>query len=51
MGGNGEIRWGILGAGSIANQLAEGVAALSDARVVAVGSRDKARIATRATTS
>jgi predicted dehydrogenase len=37
------IRWGILGPGSIANSLAKGVAALPDARVVAVGSRDIAK--------
>src|SRR5215468_4556174 len=35
------IRWGILGAGSIANRLAEGVLALPDARLMAVGSRSK----------
>lgn len=38
-----KVRWGILGPGSIANSLAKGVAALPDAEVVAVGSRDKAR--------
>lgn len=37
------IRWGILGPGSIANNLAKGVQALPDATVQAVGSRDMAR--------
>ena len=37
------VRWGILGPGSIANRLAEGVLALQDARLAAVGSRDLAR--------
>lgn len=35
------VRWGILGPGSIANSLAKGVAALPDAEVYAVGSRDR----------
>src|ERR1043166_761118 len=34
------IRWGILGAGNIANRLAEGVNFLPDADLLAVGSRD-----------
>lgn len=34
------IRWGILGPGNIANRLAEGVRALPDATLLAVGSRD-----------
>lgn len=33
------IRWGILGTGSIAKKFAEGLAALPEARLVAVGSR------------
>ncbi len=33
------IRWGILGPGNIAHRLAEGVRALPDAKVLAVGSR------------
>jgi predicted dehydrogenase len=37
------VRWGILGPGSIANSLAKGVAALPDAEVIAVGSRDQAK--------
>lgn len=37
------VRWGILGPGSIANRLAEGVLALPNARLTAVGSRDLAR--------
>src|SRR5690348_14338379 len=37
------VRWGILGPGSIANSLAKGVAALPDAEVYAVGSRDLAK--------
>ncbi len=39
----GAVRWGILGAGSIANSLAKGVAALPDAEVFAIGSRDHAK--------
>lgn len=35
-----QVRWGILGPGNIANRLAEGVSALPDATVLAVGSRD-----------
>lgn len=34
------VRWGILGAGNIANRLAEGVNFLPDAELAAVGSRD-----------
>lgn len=37
------IRWGILGPGSIAHPFADGLRALPDARLVAVGSRNKAR--------
>src|SRR5689334_22963725 len=37
------IRWGILGAGNIANRLAEGVNFLADAELLAVGSRDLAK--------
>jgi len=37
------INWGILGAGSIANRLAEGVLALPDAKLMAVGSRDQTK--------
>src|SRR5690242_13491386 len=37
------VRWGILGPGSIANRLAEGVLALPNARLAAVGSRDLTR--------
>jgi predicted dehydrogenase len=39
----GTVRWGILGPGLIANRLAEGVLALPDAKLVAVGSRDHSR--------
>src|SRR5215813_12044980 len=35
------VRWGILGAGSIANRLAEGVLVLPDAKLTAVGSRSQ----------
>jgi predicted dehydrogenase len=37
------IRWGILGAGSIAKRFVQGVQVLPDARVVAVGSRDRTK--------
>ncbi len=37
------VRWGILGPGSIANRFAEGAHALPDARLIAVGSRDRSR--------
>ena len=37
------VRWGILGAGSIAKKFSEGVKALPDAQLVAVGSRDQAK--------
>ncbi|MEA3357282.1 MAG: Gfo/Idh/MocA family oxidoreductase [Patescibacteria group bacterium] len=35
------IRWGIIGTGNIANQFAAGLLSLSDAQIVAIGSRDK----------
>jgi len=38
-----KIRWGIIGPGSIANRLADGVRALDDAEVLGVASRDLAR--------
>ena len=38
-----EVRWGIIGPGSIAHSLAKAVAALPNTRVTAVGSRDQAR--------
>jgi predicted dehydrogenase len=37
------LRWGILGAGSIANRFCSDVKLLSDHRLAAVGSRDKAK--------
>ncbi len=37
-----KIRWGILGTGAIAAKLAEGLAILSEAELVAVGSRSRA---------
>lgn len=37
------IRWGILGPGNIANRLVEGVRAVPDAELLAVGSRDLQR--------
>ncbi len=39
----GNIRWGILGPGSIANKFVQGVQFLTDSEVVAVGSRDLGR--------
>ena len=36
---DGKIRWGILGTGYIAHQFAEGLGALPDAQIAAVGSR------------
>ncbi|WP_395145043.1 Gfo/Idh/MocA family protein [Armatimonas sp.] len=39
------LRWGILGAGSIANRFTESIALLSDQNVVAVGSRDAEKAA------
>jgi predicted dehydrogenase len=39
------IRWGILGAGAVAAEFATGLRFLSDAALVAVGSRDAARAA------
>ncbi len=38
-----ELRWGILGAGNIANAFATGLSALSDAQLWAVGSRSLAK--------
>ena len=37
------VRWGILGPGSIARSFAEGLKSASDARLMAVGSRDAAK--------
>ena len=37
------IRWGILAPGNIARKFAEGLTALPDARLIAVGSRSKER--------
>jgi predicted dehydrogenase len=37
------VRWGILGAGSIAKKFSEGVKALPDGRLVAVGSREQSK--------
>ncbi len=37
------IRWGILGTGIVASHFAEGLRALPDARLAAVGSRDRTR--------
>jgi predicted dehydrogenase len=37
------VRWGILGAGSIAKRFTEGANFLPDAKVVAVGSREQAK--------
>lgn len=37
------IKWGILGPGAIAHKFAEGLLAAEDARLIAVGSRDKKR--------
>ena len=37
------VRWGILGAGSIAKRFSEGVKALPDATLTAVGSRDQGK--------
>ena len=38
-----KIRWGILGPGSIARKFAEGLKALDDAELAAVGSRSRER--------
>ena len=38
-----KIRWGILGPGGIAHKFAAGLKAIPDAKIVAVGSRDRQR--------
>jgi predicted dehydrogenase len=38
-----KVRWGILGPGNIANLFADGLTAVEDAELIAVGSRDQAK--------